>query len=100
MRLYHKYYILSTLKTQAVLLLLLLFGLVQLSYTQARLTKIKLMDKEVMFRLKEALQTIVYDAEAVLKAPQENHHRLEAIVAVAQKQLKAIKAEEEGMAHR
>ncbi|MCL5009330.1 MAG: hypothetical protein M1400_03260 [Patescibacteria group bacterium] len=58
------------------------------------------MDKETLFRLKEALQTIVYDAEAVLKAPQENHHRLEAIVAAAQKQLKTIKAEEESMAHR
>ena len=51
------------------------------------------MDKETQFKLKEALETIVYDAEAVLKNPQENHHRLEGIVATAQKQLRMIKEE-------
>jgi len=57
------------------------------------------MDKENRFKLKEALENIVYDAEAVLQNPQENHHRLETIVAVAQKQLKALKEEEERLKH-
>jgi len=53
------------------------------------------MNKETHFKLKEALENIVYDAEAVLKDPKESHHRLETIVATAQKQLKMLKEEKQ-----
>ena len=55
------------------------------------------MDKENRFKLKKALENIVYDAEAVLREPKESHHRLETIVATAQKQLKMLKEEEKGL---